>query len=576
VVVTTGFTGSFLSVISGAMYYATPENNWDALFTPNLSRWLSPTDTQAVRLFYEGLPRGMQIPWDAWATPLATWMSFILVFYGVLFCLGVLLRGQWVENERLVFPLTKLPLAMVDDEDDERSWIGSLFTSRVMWIGFAIPLLLHTWNSMGNYSDAFQKIPVVGNVTVMTGLPAIPFRLNLPVIGLAYLMPLNVAFSMWFFFLIGQAQRMILSRVGIQIGTGDIWTSGAAGPIISYQQSGAMMVFVAFLLWTAMPHIRRLWRQAAAGERGDEVLHPRTAFAGLIAGACFMVAWLTVTGLAFYVAVILVFGALGAFIGLSRIVAEAGLPGAQTPMVPQAFITRGFGPEVLGEHDERRGALAEADDGRRRPPPLPRHAAGAGPGRRRRARRVDLVHHDHGLRSRWHQSAQLVLRRRGAVAVQLHGVRLQRTRPVPAAPRLHQHRRCRDGAAAVPAPPLHLVAPAPDRLPDRQHLHDHVVRVVRHLPRMDGQERRAALRRDRRVPLAAALLPRADPRRVHYGLCLGLPRRDLRLRREHDLQLLRSQESSRPGQPSARQRVVGCRRMRSAFPLVSFWQCGQM
>jgi hypothetical protein len=348
VVVTTGFTGSFLSVISGAMYYATPENNWDALFTPNLSRWLSPTDTQAVRLFYEGLPRGMQIPWDAWATPLATWMSFILVFYGVLFCLGVLLRGQWVENERLVFPLTKLPLAMVDDEDDERSWIGSLFTSRVMWIGFAIPLLLHTWNSMGNYSDAFQKIPVVGNVTVMTGLPAIPFRLNLPVIGLAYLMPLNVAFSMWFFFLIGQAQRMILSRVGIQIGTGDIWTSGAAGPIISYQQSGAMMVFVAFLLWTAMPHIRRLWRQAAAGERGDEVLHPRTAFAGLIAGACFMVAWLTVTGLAFYVAVILVFGALGAFIGLSRIVAEAGLPGAQTPMVPQAFITRGFGPEVLG------------------------------------------------------------------------------------------------------------------------------------------------------------------------------------------------------------------------------------
>ena len=134
-------------------------------------------------------------------------MTFILVFYGVLFCIGVLLRGQWVENERLVFPLTRLPLAMVEDEDDEKTWIGKLFTNRVMWLGFAIPLLLHSWNSLGNYSDAFQKIPVVGNLIVMTGLPAVPFRLNLPVLGLAYLMPLNVAFSMWFFFLVGQGRK---------------------------------------------------------------------------------------------------------------------------------------------------------------------------------------------------------------------------------------------------------------------------------------------------------------------------------------------------------------------------------
>jgi hypothetical protein len=349
VVVTTGFTGTFLSVITGAQYYATPENNWDALFVPNLSEWLSPTDTRAVRLFYEGLPKGMSIPWEAWATPLATWITFILVFYGVLFCLGVLLRGQWVENERLSFPLTKLPLAMVEDEDGEQTIIGKLFSNKIMWLGFAIPLLLHTWNSMGNYTDAFQKIPVVGNLSIMQGVPVVPFRLNLPVIGLAYLMPLNVAFSMWFFFLIGQVQRMVLARIGIQIGTGDIWTSGGAGPILSYQQAGAMMVFVAFLLWTATPHIRGLWRQAVSGQRGaGEVMAPRAAFAGLILGGIFMITWLTLTGMSFYVSVLLTFGSLGAFIGLSRIVAEAGLPGAQTPMVPQAFITRGFGPEVLG------------------------------------------------------------------------------------------------------------------------------------------------------------------------------------------------------------------------------------
>ena len=75
VVVTTGLTGSFLSVISGAVYYATPENNWDNLFGPYLDPWLSPRDTEAVRLFYEGLPRGMGIPWEAWIRPLAAWTA---------------------------------------------------------------------------------------------------------------------------------------------------------------------------------------------------------------------------------------------------------------------------------------------------------------------------------------------------------------------------------------------------------------------------------------------------------------------------------------------------------------------
>ena len=351
VVVTTGFTGSFLSVITGAFYYATPENDWASLFLPYHSRWLSPADTEAIRLFYEGLPQGMAIPWEAWATPLVTWISFILVFYGVLFCLGVLLRGQWVENERLVFPLTRLPLAMVEDEDAAaRGPVPRrLFTSRIMWLGFAIPLLLHSWNSLGNYADGFQRVPVAGALALMPGL-AIPFRLNLPVMGLAYLMPLNVAFSVWFFFLVGQLQRIVMARVGLQHGTGDIWTSGGGGAVLGYQMAGAMMVFVVFLLYTAAPHIRRLWRHAVSGE-GDvsrEVLPPRRAFAGLGLGALFMTGWLTVTGLSLYVSVILVIGALGVFIGLSRVVAEAGLPGAQTPMVPQAFITRGFGPEVLG------------------------------------------------------------------------------------------------------------------------------------------------------------------------------------------------------------------------------------
>ena len=349
VVVTTGFAGSFLSVISGVLYYATPENGWGALFLPHLSGWLSPTDPDAVRLFYEGLPTDMEIPWGAWARPLAAWVSFLLVFYIALFCQAALLRGQWVENERLVYPLTRLPLAMVADENGA-GFVGRLFTNRLMWLGFVLPLLLHSWNSLGNYSEAFQAIPVFGRIDLIPEM-SIPIRLNLSFLGLAFLMPLNVAFSLWFFFLAGQTQRLVMSQIGIQLGSGDVWSSGGSGPmILAWQQAGAMMVFILFLLWNALPHVRRLLTGSrslsAMGE--PEPSGPRWALGTLLAGIVFMVIWLTLTGLSLFVSIILVIGAFAVFIGLSRIVAEAGLPGAQTPMVPQAFIVRGFGPGVLG------------------------------------------------------------------------------------------------------------------------------------------------------------------------------------------------------------------------------------
>ena len=110
-----------------------------------------------------------------------------------------------------------------------------------------------------------------------------------------------------------------------------------------------MVALVGFVLWTARGHLRRMWERARRGQPAErEILSPRAAVWGGIAGAVGMVAWLTLTGLDLYVALLLVVSTLGVYVGLSRIVCEAGLPGCQTPMVPQAFLTRGLGPGTLG------------------------------------------------------------------------------------------------------------------------------------------------------------------------------------------------------------------------------------
>ena len=216
--------------------------------------------------------------------------------------------------------------------------------------GVSHTAVLHSWNSLNFYHDAFQRIALNGQIVLIPGALALPYRFNLPIMGLAYLMPLNVAFSIWFFFLLGTLQSWGFARIGIAIkGGGDIWTSGGAHTALSHQMAGGFFVFVIFVLWTARPHIRRLWELAKRGDNDErEILSPRLAFAGLIGSALFMVGWLSTTGLDVPIALLLVLGAILTFVALSRIVCEAGIPGAQMPMAPQAFITRGFGPEGLG------------------------------------------------------------------------------------------------------------------------------------------------------------------------------------------------------------------------------------
>ena len=349
-VVTTGFTGGFMSIISGIYYYATPENNWANFFIPHLDPWVTPQDPEAVHLFFAGLPLGAAIPWSAWVRPLAAWTSFMVAFSVVTFCLGVMLRGQWIDRERLVFPLTQLPLAMMEDADRAERRMGRFFKSRLLWLGLLLPLLLHSWNSLYNYHDAFQPVVVRGAIPLLDGRMSVPFLLNFPVLGLSYLMPLGVSFSLWFFCLVGLLEQSAFARIGLQLSGGDMWTSGGASPPLSLQMSGAMLVLVVFALWNARQHLGSFWRQALGREEATrgELLGPRAAVCGFIGGLLFMLAWLISTGLDAYVAILLVVGALVVFIGLARITCEAGLPSIQTPMVPQAFMIRGFGSQVLG------------------------------------------------------------------------------------------------------------------------------------------------------------------------------------------------------------------------------------
>ena len=66
-------------------------------------------DANAAKWFYEGLPPGQSIPWNAWLVPLSRWIPFLLSMLLASYALVALFRKPWREHERLSYPLMQLP-----------------------------------------------------------------------------------------------------------------------------------------------------------------------------------------------------------------------------------------------------------------------------------------------------------------------------------------------------------------------------------------------------------------------------------------------------------------------------------
>ncbi len=339
-----GLVERFIPILVGAFYFATPENRWAEVVFPYIKNWMVPRDPLAIKYFFEGLPKGEGIPWGAWVGPLAVWLSFILVLYFVMICVMAILRKQWMENEKLVFPLTQLSLEMVREERRESGFMPFL-RNKVMWLGFMIPFTVSSWNSLHNY---FYFIPNIslGNYgfTFLRNAFWIVIKRRFVAIGLAYFVSLDVSLGVWLLSLLTRVERSLFNLVSFGIEGGD---SGAA---ISGQNMGAMVVFVLYGLWMARLHLRDVFRKALTDEPNvddsEELLPYRTAVFGIIGGLGFMVFWLKMSGLPLLTIFFLLFIAFVVFIGLTRIVSQGGVGFASSPSV-QDLTIRGLGSSTL-------------------------------------------------------------------------------------------------------------------------------------------------------------------------------------------------------------------------------------
>lgn len=349
---TYGVTGYLLSVLAAPLYRASPENRWAEHFHEFIPTWICPRDMEAIRWFYEGLPPGMSIPWSAWIRPLAWWVPFICVVLFLCLCLIVILRKQWVERERLTYPLAQIPLEMVEQSNDRRL-MPHFMRTWVFWLGFGIALFMVCWNILTYFYPLFPYLDLnFGWFNLGRGFPWLRMRIYPPMMAIAFMLQVDVSFSVWFFVLLGNIQVGIFNRVGYLFGPED--TYNASPGYMAWQGFGAFIVMVLLGLWMARSHLADVFGKAF-GRRphvddSNEILSYRTAVFGGLASLIYIVSWLHASGMDFVVIGFFMFAVIILYLGLSRIVVEGGLVFLRGPIIPQSFTVYTLGSANLSPH----------------------------------------------------------------------------------------------------------------------------------------------------------------------------------------------------------------------------------
>ena len=344
------FTTYIVALIASPYYFATTENRWAVTFHEYLPQWLvaRPYDN-AMTWFWEGLPENGSIPWGFWVVPLFWWACFFLALFIVGASLAIIFRKQWVEHEKLTFPLMQVPLEMVADADSP-GLLPRFANNRLFWSGFGLVFFIIGWNCI-SYFGSVSPIPLGGtNITIAPSFPPILARLHFLVFGFAFFANLDVLFSIWFFRLLTILQEGMLTRYGFAISDPN---AGLSSPTAA-QNLGGFFMFVFWGIWVARRHLRDVVRKALTGDPAiddsHELLSYRKAVFGFVFATIYIVLWLHTAGIAFGVILFLLFCVFTLYLGITRIVSETGIVLLDLPLNAHDFTTSVLGTSNLSKY----------------------------------------------------------------------------------------------------------------------------------------------------------------------------------------------------------------------------------
>ncbi len=297
-------------------YFATPENNFE-MFQEFVPEWVAPTDPEIIRTMYEGTDAGI-VPWGAWTVPLLSWTVFLLAAFVAMLSLMTLFRRQWVERERLTFPIVHLVMDMAGG--DQPAAKLAFFKSGAMWIGFALAVaynlmnILNAWNPSVPAMGRAEDIGALFTERPWSAIQPLSIAWRPENIGLGYLVPTEITLSVWVFYLLLRLSNVAQVAAGYDI---------AGFPFAQEQSFGSYLALGVFLIIVAREHLAAAWRKmvgkASNIDDSNEPLSYRGSLIGIVVGFGFMLVWANALGMAVWTAAIY----LGLFLLFALVYARA-------------------------------------------------------------------------------------------------------------------------------------------------------------------------------------------------------------------------------------------------------------
>jgi len=348
-----GFMQLLIPMMGHVYWFATPENDWANLIWPYVPSWMGITDKTALINHYKGGSTFYTFEnFHAWLIPILAWSAFVLAFVMVMLMINILVRRQWVEVEKLTYPIIQLPLRMINEP-------LSLFRNKLFWTGFAIAAGLDILNQL---HFMFPNIPGVHlkmydlqryfTDRPWSGIGWFPISFYPWVIGLGFLIPLDLLFSCWFFYLFWKAQRVIIFAFGL---------SSRGGAYAGYQsmieQSAGAYIGLFFIVILANHrYIIRIFKCSLGLEQIDQSNEPmsyRLALLILALSFLFLVGFSATAGMSVWLAVVFFVLYFMVDIAVTRMRVEMGVPihdihnGGPDLLLPPTLGTRRLGVSNL-------------------------------------------------------------------------------------------------------------------------------------------------------------------------------------------------------------------------------------
>lgn len=365
----TGLLRTFLVNLTTPAWFAATTTPAAKILSPLLPESLLPTDPQIITTLYSGLDGGWdlswwqvieRIPWHAWLLPMLFWGAFILLVYLTLFGIVGIFSHQWIENEKMNFPLLRVLEVLGEEGDKGALW--SYFTHKYFLMGMSIPVLLHTMNGLHTY---FPQVPQIPTLVLMQpfmpkeGLLSGFYKLKIYIypafIGFAYLTSKQVSFSLWIFFVLGGLLPGFLQLVGWRLPAAALGTT--FGPVLSQveemQMVGAFGIFFLFIVWLARDHLRRVAkhlfrRDPDAAEPYHGLLPPRISFYLFTAGAIGTGTWLWLFGMSLPATVLFLIICFMLQLVTARLICQGGLPYFTLTVAPSDGFLAFMDSRILG------------------------------------------------------------------------------------------------------------------------------------------------------------------------------------------------------------------------------------